>query len=190
MAAAAAAEDLVRPGGRCAARPSSGRAQAGGDPALQDGVRRRRSGGVRTEHSAALAKVSAVSPLTSTTSIPTSAVAAIALPARYCPNTAAPMRSTFVPSNLPTAGRSPYLPDRNVPRETRETVLHSVCVRFTTVLGPGSDGYHEDHIHLDLMERHNDYRICQWNVWGSAAGGCADAPRTAAAGSAAARGCR
>jgi hypothetical protein len=33
------------------------------------------------------------------------------------------------------------------------------------VLGPGSDGYHEDHIHLDLMERHNDYRICQWNVW-------------------------
>jgi len=33
------------------------------------------------------------------------------------------------------------------------------------VLGPGSDGYHEDHIHLDLMERRNDYRICQWNVW-------------------------
>ena len=34
-----------------------------------------------------------------------------------------------------------------------------------TVLGPGSDWYHEDHIHLDLMERHNNYRICQWNVW-------------------------
>ena len=34
-----------------------------------------------------------------------------------------------------------------------------------TVLGPGSDGYHEDHIHLDLMERHNNYKICQWNVW-------------------------
>jgi hypothetical protein len=32
------------------------------------------------------------------------------------------------------------------------------------VLGPGSDGYHEDHIHLDLMERRNDYRICQWDV--------------------------
>jgi hypothetical protein len=40
-----------------------------------------------------------------------------------------------------------------------------VCARFSTVLGPGSDGYHEDHIHLDLMERHNDYRICQWSVW-------------------------
>jgi len=33
-----------------------------------------------------------------------------------------------------------------------------------TVLGPGSDGYHEEHIHLDLAERHNGYRICQWDV--------------------------
>jgi Extensin-like protein C-terminus len=33
------------------------------------------------------------------------------------------------------------------------------------VLGPGSDWYHEEHIHLDLMERHNNYKICQWNVW-------------------------
>jgi hypothetical protein len=62
-------------------------------------------------------------------------------------------------------GQSVELTDRNVPRGLRETVLHSVCARFTTVLGPGSDGYHEDHIHLDLMERHNNYKICQWNVW-------------------------
>ena len=62
-------------------------------------------------------------------------------------------------------GQSISLTDRMVPREVRENVLHSVCTRFTTVLGPGSDGYHEDHIHLDLMERHNNYRICQWNVW-------------------------
>jgi len=62
-------------------------------------------------------------------------------------------------------GRTISLTDRTVPRELRETVLHSVCARFSTVLGPGSDGYHEDHIHLDLMERHNDYRICQWNIW-------------------------
>ena len=33
------------------------------------------------------------------------------------------------------------------------------------MLGPGSDGYHEDHIHLDLIERRGNYRICQWNVW-------------------------
>jgi hypothetical protein len=62
-------------------------------------------------------------------------------------------------------GQSISLTDRTVPREVRENVLHSVCARFTTVLGPGSDGYHEDHIHLDLMERHNNYKICQWYVW-------------------------
>jgi len=63
-------------------------------------------------------------------------------------------------------GRSVGLTDRAVPHEVRETVLQSVCARFTTVLGPGSDWYHEDHIHLDLMQRRNsNYRICQWNVW-------------------------
>jgi hypothetical protein len=56
------------------------------------------------------------------------------------------------------------LTDRTVPRQLRETVLHSVCARFSTVLGPSSDWYHEDHIHLDLMERRGNYRICQWDV--------------------------
>ena len=62
-------------------------------------------------------------------------------------------------------GRTISLVDRSVARDVRESVLHSVCARFSTVLGPGSDGYHEDHIHLDLMERRNDYRICEWMVW-------------------------
>jgi hypothetical protein len=62
-------------------------------------------------------------------------------------------------------GQSISLTDRTVSRSLRESVLHSVCARFSTVLGPGSDWYHEDHIHLDLMERHNNYKICQWNVW-------------------------
>lgn len=61
-------------------------------------------------------------------------------------------------------GRSIGLTDRTVPRDIRESVLHSVCARFSTVLGPSSDWYHEDHIHLDLMERRNNYRICQWDV--------------------------
>jgi hypothetical protein len=56
------------------------------------------------------------------------------------------------------------LTDRTVPRQLRETVLHSACKRFSTVLGPSSDWYHEDHIHLDLMERRGNYRICQWDV--------------------------
>jgi hypothetical protein len=62
-------------------------------------------------------------------------------------------------------GQSISLTDRTASREVRENVLHSVCARFTTVLGPGSDGYHEDHIHLDLMQRRNNYKICQWYVW-------------------------
>lgn len=62
-------------------------------------------------------------------------------------------------------GQSLGLTDRTLSRDVRERVLHSVCTRFSTVLGPGSDWYHEDHIHLDLAQRRNDYRICQWNVW-------------------------
>lgn len=62
-------------------------------------------------------------------------------------------------------GQSIGLTDRTMSRDVRERVLHSVCTRFSTVLGPGSDWYHEDHIHLDLAQRRNDYRICQWNVW-------------------------
>jgi hypothetical protein len=62
-------------------------------------------------------------------------------------------------------GQSITLTDRTVARELRETVLHTVCARFSTVLGPGSDWYHEDHIHLDLMARRNNYKICQWDVW-------------------------
>jgi len=61
-------------------------------------------------------------------------------------------------------GRAITLTDRDVPRELREEVLHSVCARFMTVLGPDSDWYHEEHIHLDLSERKNNYRICQWDV--------------------------
>ncbi|MGE3869456.1 MAG: extensin family protein [Pseudorhodoplanes sp.] len=56
------------------------------------------------------------------------------------------------------------LTDRTVARELREGVRRSVCERFATVLGPGSDGYHEDHVHLDLAERRNNYKLCQWNV--------------------------
>lgn len=35
------------------------------------------------------------------------------------------------------------------------------CLSFTTVLGPGSDGFHKDHIHLDIAERRGGYRLCQ-----------------------------
>ncbi len=61
-------------------------------------------------------------------------------------------------------GRDITLTDRSEPRPLREDVLHSACARFMTVLGPDSDWYHEDHIHLDQMERRNNYKICEWDV--------------------------
>ena len=62
-------------------------------------------------------------------------------------------------------GQSIALTERSTSRALREKVLVSLCGRFPTVLGPGSDGYHEDHIHFDLAERRGGYRICQWDVW-------------------------
>uniref|UniRef100_Q07IF9 Extensin family protein n=1 Tax=Rhodopseudomonas palustris (strain BisA53) TaxID=316055 RepID=Q07IF9_RHOP5 len=62
-------------------------------------------------------------------------------------------------------GQMISLTDRAVPRALREQVVGTVCARFATVLGPGSDWYHEDHIHLDLAPRRGGYKICQWNVW-------------------------
>jgi len=35
------------------------------------------------------------------------------------------------------------------------------CLDFTTVLGPGTDAAHADHLHLDVKQRNGGYRICQ-----------------------------
>lgn len=61
-------------------------------------------------------------------------------------------------------GKYIHLTDIKADKPLREAARKSACLRFTTVLGPGSDGYHEEHIHLDLAERSNGYRICQWDV--------------------------
>jgi hypothetical protein len=45
-----------------------------------------------------------------------------------------------------------------------EDMKGSVCNRFRTILGPGSDGYHEDHVHLDMRERRNPKPFCQWTL--------------------------
>jgi hypothetical protein len=64
-------------------------------------------------------------------------------------------------------GKTIDLADRNLAPEIRETVRRSACRHFSTVLGPGSDQYHENHVHLDLRERRNGYRICQWDILAS-----------------------
>lgn len=39
-------------------------------------------------------------------------------------------------------------------------VQEAACALFTTVLAPGSNAYHEDHMHLDLMRRSSGRSIC------------------------------
>lgn len=54
--------------------------------------------------------------------------------------------------------------DLNVDKRLRQALKKASCARFTTVLGPGSDGYHEAHVHFDLAKRRNGYRLCHWDV--------------------------
>jgi hypothetical protein len=62
-------------------------------------------------------------------------------------------------------GRQLGLTDPHVERDFRERMKRSACDRFSTVLGPGSDGYHEDHVHVDLQERRRGrFAMCRWDV--------------------------
>ena len=74
-----------------------------------------------------------------------------------------PTPSTCATSSSPTAANS-ILTDMKADKDWRETIRSTACARFSTVLGPGSDGYHEEHIHLDLEPRRNNYKICEWDV--------------------------
>lgn len=62
-------------------------------------------------------------------------------------------------------GRAIALADRDADsRPLREAIKKGACNRFTTVLGPGSDSSHQDHLHLDMRQRPRGYRICQWDI--------------------------
>lgn len=43
----------------------------------------------------------------------------------------------------------------------QRTVSAGACLYFRTVLAPGSDATHEDHLHLDILERTSEYRYCR-----------------------------
>ncbi|MBB4006393.1 extensin-like domain-containing protein [Allorhizobium taibaishanense] len=61
-----------------------------------------------------------------------------------------PVPMKIVPDSEPT-----------LPGAFQRTVNASACLYFTTVLAPGADETHKDHLHLDLIKRRNDYRVCQ-----------------------------
>jgi hypothetical protein len=54
--------------------------------------------------------------------------------------------------------------DPKASRALRERLKQDACARFKTVLGPGSDGFHEGHVHFDLAERRRGMSMCQWEV--------------------------
>lgn len=43
----------------------------------------------------------------------------------------------------------------------QRTIRSAGCLFFTTVLGPGSNEAHDDHLHLDLAARRGGWRLCQ-----------------------------
>lgn len=49
-----------------------------------------------------------------------------------------------------------------MPLDFQDRLKLSACADFTTILGPGSDGYHEQHLHLDRAERRSGAVLCQW----------------------------
>jgi hypothetical protein len=61
-------------------------------------------------------------------------------------------------------GQTLVLADPQVSKDFRNAVRASACARFMTVLGPGSDSDHAEHVHLDREPRRNDYKICEWDV--------------------------
>lgn len=61
-------------------------------------------------------------------------------------------------------GKVVVLTDPQASKDFRANLRMTACAIFTTVLGPGSDEFHEDHVHIDLLQRRNGYRICQWDV--------------------------
>ena len=65
-------------------------------------------------------------------------------------------------------GTAIELNDPSITKSLREKLRQTACARFSTVLGNGADAYHESHVHLDLIERSNNYSICQWDVLNAA----------------------
>ncbi|MCJ8519403.1 extensin-like domain-containing protein [Pseudorhizobium tarimense] len=55
----------------------------------------------------------------------------------------------------------PRAEDGTVEGAFQRTASAGACLHFTTVLSPGSDATHQDHLHLDVLERESGYRYCR-----------------------------
>jgi hypothetical protein len=64
-------------------------------------------------------------------------------------------------------GRVLEVAGNGLPKPFRITMRSTACARFKTILGPGSDGYHENHIHVDLATRRSKRSYCRWRIPGT-----------------------
>ncbi|HEV7309504.1 extensin family protein [Ensifer sp.] len=69
--------------------------------------------------------------------------------------------ASFTLSNGTTITIQPRDEDGTMGGAFQRAVTASACLYFKTVLDPGSDAAHENHLHLDVIERRNDYRYCR-----------------------------
>jgi hypothetical protein len=69
--------------------------------------------------------------------------------------------AAFKLDNGDTMEMKPRDDDHTMEGAFQKTATAGACLHFTTVLAPGSDAAHENHLHLDTMERENGYRICE-----------------------------
>lgn len=56
---------------------------------------------------------------------------------------------------------SPRAGDGTVEEAFQRAVRGGACLHFTTVLGPGTNASHADHLHLDIIKRKRGYRLCE-----------------------------
>lgn len=69
--------------------------------------------------------------------------------------------ASFVFSDGTTLSIEPRYREADMAEAFQRTVRFGACLHFTTVLGPFSDAFHNDHLHLDIAKRNRGYRLCR-----------------------------
>ena len=55
----------------------------------------------------------------------------------------------------------PRMDEGSIEEAFQRAARATSCLHFTTVLGPGTDEAHADHLHMDVAARNGGYRLCQ-----------------------------
>jgi hypothetical protein len=69
--------------------------------------------------------------------------------------------SAFTFHDGPTLPVEPRQDSGDPVESFQRAVRGAACLDFTTVLGPGSNASHNDHLHLDIAARNGGWRLCQ-----------------------------